>query len=195
MAYSNHGQYYASLVSSFIYPDYERYVRLKLGEFFKLNISSEDKRVFIKVKFEYHDIIYKKPLPKEEYYLKLRFVLSNWNVMLGNEQYIPNTELSRNIVNKFQLKIFPNNIQRTMDSLQFSPSFLLENSNIKTDLADRNKYGVLYYKNMHMSDFNTFMNQMEEFRSFFTYIKSVMVPQLCKMWDESIDIILTKAKH
>jgi len=194
MAYSNHGQYYASLESSFIYPDYERYVRLKLGEFFKSNLSSEDRRIFIKVKFEYHDIIYKKPLPKEEYYLKIRFVLSNWNVMFGKEPADPNIDLSRNIINKFQLKIYPNDAQRSVDSVQFSPNFLLKNSNIETQLANRNKYGILYYTNMHMKDFNTFMNQMAEFKSFFNYLNSIMIPQLCKMWDESIDIILTKAK-
>ena len=195
---NNKSRYYSSLINSFIYPEYEKYIRDKLSSYYN-NIDNIKEKIKMKIKFNYFDIIYKKILPKEDYYLNIKFYIPTLNYMNEDTSCILYSD--NNMANKFQLKIYPtieqnnisdSNIIKTIEAITFQCEYIMSNTYINGSLI-YNKYGCTNRrKAWSIEDLNNFNKDMIKINTFMNYIKDVMIPELCNMWSNSLDIILQK---
>ena len=190
----NESKYYRNIVSNFIYPDYNYFIRKKLGEYFNTSFPSDDKRLFIRIKFEYYDLIYKKILPKEDYFLKVKFALASWDTITLNKK--DNNEItsftSRKRENELVMRVYPNDVQRTINTIRVLPNFFLHNTIIEKEFLKKNRYEMLYYTQIGIDGIDKFIEQIKEFRRFVRYIETDMIPYLSSKWSEGLDIILNK---
>lgn len=195
---NNKSRFYASLLDSFIYPDYIKYIRDSLSSYYNIKFeSSNDNRIKINVKFNFFDLIYKKIIDKNLYHLKVNIYIVPNNLIntISTNEVIRTYDHTED--NKFSMSIYPytnlddkysKSIDKSIESLNYSPYYFIDNSLIGKSRY-YNRFCNLRYKRWKEYDSSKVVEDFIRLNNFIDYIRDTMIPKLCEMWYESLPII------